>query len=110
MEQHEWCLAAAQLTARESQILGLLSEGAPNGRAIATQLGISMNTVAFHLKSIYSKLGVNSRGAAVQATARCLGARRRAGIELTAPGRAACGCAVASAQPAVRLQPVLSCA
>ncbi|MFF3242890.1 helix-turn-helix transcriptional regulator [Streptomyces sp. NPDC002870] len=43
--------------------------GTPSS-AIATQLHISVNTVQDHLKSIFSKVGVRSRG---QLVARLLG-------------------------------------
>lgn len=53
-----------QLTGREQEILSLLASGAPN-RSIARLAYVSENTVKFHLKNIYSKLGVKNR---VQAT------------------------------------------
>ena len=52
------------LTGRELQLLGALSEGATNGQ-IARRLGISLNTVKFHLKNLYEKLGVVNRAGAV---------------------------------------------
>lgn len=48
------------LSAREREVLQMLSEGADN-KAIATSLSVSVNTVEKHLKSIYEKLGVSSR-------------------------------------------------
>ena len=48
------------LTAREIQVLELLAEGLPN-KAIAVQLGISDQTVKFHVSSISSKLGAANR-------------------------------------------------
>jgi DNA-binding CsgD family transcriptional regulator len=77
MLEHQSYASTVLLTPRESQILGLLCEGVEGRRAIATQLQISMNTVAFHLKSIYSKLGVGSRDDAVKAAARSLGIAQR---------------------------------
>ena len=53
----------AGLTARESDVLGLLAEGLPN-KAIARQLGISPKTVGNHVEHIYAKLGVSNRAAA----------------------------------------------
>lgn len=48
------------LTVRERQILTLAADGATN-IGIGEQLGISENTVKYHLSSIYSKLGVSRR-------------------------------------------------
>ncbi|MGH2536960.1 MAG: response regulator transcription factor, partial [Candidatus Promineifilaceae bacterium] len=52
------------LTPRELEVLGLLAEGLTN-KAIALRLGISEHTVKFHLNAILSKLGAQSRTAAV---------------------------------------------
>lgn len=52
------------LTAREFELLAALAEGASNGR-IAQRLGISLNTVKFHLKNLYEKLEVQNRASAV---------------------------------------------
>jgi DNA-binding NarL/FixJ family response regulator len=51
---------AVDLTARESEILGLIAKGMPNKR-IALSLGISEKTVKAHLTSIFSSLGVTDR-------------------------------------------------
>ncbi|MFC4326238.1 LuxR C-terminal-related transcriptional regulator [Streptomyces andamanensis] len=48
---------------REVEVLRLLTAGRRN-RQIATQLGVSENTVKFHTSQIYRKLGVTSRAAA----------------------------------------------
>ena len=53
------------LTAREREVLELVSQGLSN-KAIAARLGISDQTVKFHLSSIFSKLGVSSRTEAVR--------------------------------------------
>jgi ATP/maltotriose-dependent transcriptional regulator MalT len=45
-------------------VLVLLAEGATNARA-AQRLGVSLATVKTHAASIYAKLGVHNRGAAV---------------------------------------------
>jgi DNA-binding CsgD family transcriptional regulator len=55
----------AGLTAREVEILQLLSEGLSNAE-ISAQLFVSIRTVHAHLRSLYSKLGVGSRTAAVR--------------------------------------------
>lgn len=54
----------APLTPQELRLLKLLTEGHPN-KSAAAELGISVNTVGFHLRSIYTKLHVHSRSAAV---------------------------------------------
>ncbi|MBY8876322.1 LuxR C-terminal-related transcriptional regulator [Streptomyces sp. PLK6-54] len=51
------------LGAREAEVLQLLVAGRRN-RQIATELGISENTVKFHTSRLYRKLGVSSRAAA----------------------------------------------
>ncbi|HEY5846224.1 MAG TPA: response regulator transcription factor [Microlunatus sp.] len=53
-----------QLTAREREILDLLAAALPNA-AIATRLGLSPKTVANHLSSIFTKLQVADRAAAI---------------------------------------------
>lgn len=53
------------LTPREHEVLELAALGLSN-HAIATRLAISDHTVKFHLASIYGKLGVRSRTAAVR--------------------------------------------
>lgn len=55
------------LTEREQEVLALLVEGHPN-KVIAEQLHISPYTVHAHLRSIYSKLDVRTRSAAVRYT------------------------------------------
>lgn len=50
----------ASLTAREREILALLTEGM-SGEHIAEALGISQNTVRTHVQSILTKLQVHSR-------------------------------------------------
>ena len=57
------------LTPRELEVLNLLAEGLPN-KAIAARLGISDQTVKFHVASICGKLGVNNRTSAVRAAVR----------------------------------------
>lgn len=57
------------LTEREVQILGLLGKGLSYGEIGAT-LFISAHTVAQHIKNIYRKLAVHSRGEAVYAASK----------------------------------------
>ena len=49
-----------RLTEREVGVLRLVTEGKRN-REIATELGISENTVKFHLKNIVEKLHAQNR-------------------------------------------------
>ncbi|ADU00988.1 MULTISPECIES: response regulator [Mycolicibacterium] len=60
----EWPGARQGLTQRESEILALVVNGLSN-RAIAAKLIIGDETVKTHLSSIYRKLGVSDRTAAV---------------------------------------------
>lgn len=53
-----------ELSQREVEVLEKLARGLPNAE-IATELVVSENTVRFHLKNIYEKLGVTNRTEAV---------------------------------------------
>ena len=53
------------LTARELEVLGHLADGLSN-KAIAARLGISDETVKFHLSAIFGKLGATNRTDAVK--------------------------------------------
>jgi DNA-binding NarL/FixJ family response regulator len=57
------------LTGREVQVLELLAEGLPN-KVIAGRLGISDQTVKFHVASISGKLGAVNRTDAVRRAVR----------------------------------------
>lgn len=52
------------LTARERELLAALANGWTNLQ-IAARIGISRNTVKYHLKNLYDKLGVTNRAMAV---------------------------------------------
>ena len=53
------------LTPREMEVLTLLADGLPN-KAIAARLGISDETIKFHLASVFGKLGASNRTDAVR--------------------------------------------
>jgi DNA-binding NarL/FixJ family response regulator len=53
----------AQLTDRESQVLGLIARGLRNAE-VAADLGIAESTVAGYIKIVYRKLGIGSRAEA----------------------------------------------
>jgi len=53
------------LTPRETQVLELVADGLPN-KAIARLLGVSDETVKFHLASVFGKLGASNRTDAVR--------------------------------------------
>ncbi|MCC6630025.1 MAG: AAA family ATPase [Chloroflexi bacterium] len=55
----------AGLTAREAEVLRLVAVGLANAE-IAARLSLSPRTVNAHLTTIYSKLGVATRGAAIR--------------------------------------------
>ncbi len=56
--------APYRLTPQESELLKLLADG-HHRKTAAHELGISVNTVAFHLKNVYDKLQVHSKTEAV---------------------------------------------
>lgn len=62
-------IGAETLTAREREVLQLISQGLSN-KLIARELTISEHTVKFHVSSIYAKLGAANRTEAVNRGAR----------------------------------------
>ncbi|UMP04766.1 response regulator transcription factor [Amycolatopsis sp. EV170708-02-1] len=72
---HRMRMPTAALTLREIEVLVLVADGLSN-RAIAERLHLTEGTVKSHLARSYTKLGVDSRTAAV-ATATDLGLIRR---------------------------------
>jgi DNA-binding NarL/FixJ family response regulator len=73
------------ITKGESRILGFLEHGLSNKQA-ATVLGVSENTIKFHLSNIFRKLQVHDRHSAVIVS---ISSRLGAGIEgpMMQPGR-----------------------
>ncbi len=61
--------ATEPLTPRETEVLNLLAEGLGN-KAIADRLGVTDNTVKFHVNAILGKLGAQSRTEAVTTATR----------------------------------------
>ena len=53
------------LTAREREVLELMVEGITSNRRLAKRLGVSENTVKFHVRNILDKLHLHDRAQAV---------------------------------------------
>lgn len=66
------------MTPRELEILNAIGDGLTN-KAIARRLEISLHTVKFHIESIFRKLGVSTRTAAIAKASRL---RRSQTLEL----------------------------
>jgi LuxR family maltose regulon positive regulatory protein len=69
------CQPVEPLTERERDVLRFLPSRLTI-REIADELYVSVNTLKFHLKVIYRKLGVNSRAEAAEASRRMTSVRR----------------------------------
>ena len=65
LDQGDTVISAPKLAPRQSEVLGLIAEGATN-KDIAKALSISENTVKTYLKQIFIELGVNKRTACVR--------------------------------------------
>lgn len=63
------CPEASRLTARETEVLGLVARGLRIADA-AVAMGVAEGTVASHVKSIYRKLNIGSRAEAALHAAR----------------------------------------
>ncbi|HEX6655877.1 MAG TPA: LuxR C-terminal-related transcriptional regulator, partial [Candidatus Limnocylindria bacterium] len=59
----------SSLTSREQEVLRLVAEGL-SSKAIASQLFLAPSTVNYHLRSVFNKLGVDTRAQAVAVAAR----------------------------------------
>ncbi|HEX2164800.1 MAG TPA: response regulator transcription factor [Thermoanaerobaculia bacterium] len=53
------------LTAREREVLHLMVEGVTSNRQLARRLGLSQNTVKFHVRNLLDKLHLHNRAQAV---------------------------------------------
>ncbi len=53
------------LTDREQEVLELMVEGVTSNRELARELGVSENTVKFHVRNILDKLHLHNRAQAV---------------------------------------------
>jgi DNA-binding NarL/FixJ family response regulator len=62
-------VAPRELSPREREVLERAAFGRSNNQ-IAAELGVTINTVKFHLASIFRKLGVENRTAAATAFVR----------------------------------------
>ena len=89
------------LTQREQRVLARLEQGLSN-RQISEALFISEQTVKFHLKNIYAKLGVHGRVQAV------MHARRAASEALATPRGADADAELAAQARRRQMEPVLS--
>jgi len=56
---------ASELTERERDVLELMVEGVTSNRKLAHRLGLSENTVKFHVRNILDKLRLHTRAEAV---------------------------------------------
>ena len=67
-QQHGFAAVAGladDLTAREREVLELMVKGTTSNRRLAKQLGVSENTIKFHVRNILDKLRLHSRAQVV---------------------------------------------
>jgi DNA-binding CsgD family transcriptional regulator len=77
------------LTARESQVLGLLARGHAPSR-IQSELGVGYNTVKYHVRNVYAKLDVHGQQeliGLVTSAAGPAGGQRQSGAAPSSPDR-----------------------
>ncbi len=68
---NSWEIFTEPLTVREQDVMACLMRAFSTIQTAAA-LGMSINTVKFHRRNIYSKLGVSNRRVAVEAYVRAL--------------------------------------
>ena len=62
--EHQTAGPTQQFSGRELQVISYLSRGLSN-KQIARQLDVTESTIKFHLKKIFTRLGVNKRASAI---------------------------------------------
>jgi DNA-binding NarL/FixJ family response regulator len=60
LDPSQFAAASNELTDREEEVLALVASGSSNSQ-IAERLNLSESTVKFHLRNLFSKLGVTNR-------------------------------------------------
>jgi DNA-binding NarL/FixJ family response regulator len=64
-EQQQQRSEGEELTSREREVLELMVQGITSNRKLAKQLGVSENTVKFHVRNILDKLRLHTRAEVV---------------------------------------------
>jgi DNA-binding NarL/FixJ family response regulator len=60
----DWEITVPELTRREAEVAGLVSQGLAN-KTVAGQLGVAEGTVKIHLHNIYQKLRISNRASLI---------------------------------------------